>query len=134
MRRDNFVEPYRDAPRPQVIEIDRNLPLAPIVPPMPHSGHVDRAKGFSIATGPLAAATGVVVALIGISAYGVPVLSVAALLLALAGFTVAWLVAYIAHTLISPDGSLFVHTVLMFQLLRREQTERHRRYRKYIHE
>ena len=85
-------------------------------------------RGFSLATGPLAGATGLVVLLIGITAFGVPVLSVAALLLALAGFTAAWLVAYVAHTLISPDGATFAHVVLMWGYLRREQRERHKRY------
>jgi hypothetical protein len=70
------------------------------------------------------------VLLIGISAFGIPLLSVAALLLALAGFAVTWLIAYVAHTLISPDGTTFAHTILMWGYLRREQKERLRRYGK----
>jgi hypothetical protein len=96
---------------------------------LPRSTYTDRAKGFSIATGPLAAATGFVVLLIGIVAFGVPVLSVAALLLAFGGFCAAWLVAYLAHILISPDGALFAHVILTWQYLREEQRERHQRYR-----
>ena len=66
--RNSFVPALREPP-PQVVEVEswRDLPSAPIVPPMPHSGHVDRAKGFSIATGPLAASTSLVVLLIGIT-------------------------------------------------------------------
>jgi hypothetical protein len=69
------------------------------------------------------------VLLIGIAAFGVPALSVAALLLALAGLTAAWLVAYIAHTLISPDGATFFHVVPAWRYLREEQKERDQRYR-----
>jgi hypothetical protein len=81
-----------------------------------------------LVTAPLAAATGLVVLLIAISAAGIPVLSVAALLISLAGFTAAWLVSYIAHTLISPDGALLIHVLSMWAYLKREQTERIRRY------
>ena len=126
----SFVPALRD-PAPQVVEVEttwRELPLAPISAPMPYSGHVDRAKGFSIATGPLAGVVGCVVLLIGISAFGVPLLSVAALLLALAGFAATWLVAYGLHVFVSTDGALFVHTLLGWGYLRREQSERFRRY------
>lgn len=124
-----FVPAIKDPPA-QIVEVEtwRELPSAPITPPMPHSGHVDRAKGFSIATAPLAAATGFVVLLIGIAAFGIPLLSVAALLLALGGFSLVWLVAYVAHVLISADGALFVHVLMGWGYLRREQKERFKRY------
>ena len=129
-RRDNFVPALRD-PAPSIVEIEvpRELPAPPQTVLLPQANYTDRARGFSIATGPLAAATGFVVLLIGISAFGVPLLSVAALLLALGGFTVAWLIAYIVHTFVSPDGTMFAHTVLAWKYLRAEQAERHRRYR-----
>jgi hypothetical protein len=95
---------------------------------MPYSGHVDRAKGFSIATGPLAGVVGFIVLLIGISAFGVPLLSVGALLLALAGFAMTWLIAYGLHTFVSADGALFLHTIYAWGYLRREQSERFQRY------
>ncbi len=125
----NFVAPL-PSPRVEIVEteVERVLPAPPTTVLLPQAGYVDRAKGFSIATGPLAAASGLVVLLIGISAFGVPLLSVAALLLALAGFTLAWLLAYVVHTLVSPDGATFAQVVLMWGYLRREQTERHRRY------
>jgi hypothetical protein len=97
---------------------------------MPLSSHRDRAHGFVLVTAPLAAATGFVVLLIGITAMGIPVLSVAALLLALAGFTVAWLVAFALHTFVSPDGAIFLYTVLVFRLLFIEARERRKRYGK----
>lgn len=128
-KRDNFVAPLDTRTRVEIIEASpAQLPAPPQTVLLPHANYTDRAKGFGIATGPLAAATGFVVLLIGISAFGVPVLSVAALLLALGGFTVAWLVAYVVHTLVSPDGATFAHVVLMWGYLKREQRERHKRY------
>jgi hypothetical protein len=97
---------------------------------MPLSSHTDRSRGFVLVTAPLAAATGFVVLLIAIAAFGVPVLSVAALLVALAGFTVAWLTAYALHVFVSAEGSLFVHVLLMWAYLKREQRDRMRRYGK----
>jgi uncharacterized membrane protein len=95
---------------------------------MPLSSHTDRSRGFVLVTAPLAAATGFVVLLIGITAMGIPVLSVAALLLALAGFTVAWLTAYALHVWVSPDGALLAHVLLMWRYIYLEGRERRRRY------
>ncbi len=128
--RNTFVAPYREAPA-QVVEVETNwreLPTAPISAPMPYSGHVDRAKGFGIATAPLAGVAGFIVLLIGISAFGVPLLSVGALLLALAGFAATWLAAYGLHTFVSADGALFIHTIYAWGYLKREQSERFKRY------
>jgi hypothetical protein len=128
----NFTTRYVSAdpapPRVEIIHTD--LPPAPISQPYPLSSHRDRAHGFVLVTAPLAAATGLVVLLIAITAAGVPVLSVAALLVSLAGFTAAWLVSYIAHTLISPDGALFFHVAMTWRLLFLEARERRRRYGK----
>jgi hypothetical protein len=127
--RNTFVPALRESP-PQVVEVEvmRELPTAPISAPMPYSGHVDRAKGFSLATAPLAGVTGFIVLLIGISAFGVPLLSVGALLLALAGFAATWLAAYGLHTFVSADGALFIHTIFAWGYLKREQSERFKRY------
>lgn len=123
-----FVAPDPAPPRVEIIASD--LPPAPISQPMPHSSHRDRAHGFVVVTAPLAAATGFVVLLIAIAAFGVPVLSVAALLVALGGFTAAWLIAYALHVFVSADGALFAHTLLAWAYLKREQKERIRRYGK----
>ena len=130
--RSTYVPVLHD-PVPQVVEVDnwRELPSAPISAPMPHASHKDRAVGFTIATGPLAGVVGFVVLLIGISAFGVPLLSVGSMLLALGGFAATWLIAYGLHTFVSADGSLFIHTVFAWGYLRREQSERFRRYGLY---
>jgi hypothetical protein len=128
--RNTYVPALREAPA-QVVEVETNwreLPTAPISAPMPHSGHVDRAKGFSLATAPLAGVAGFIVLLIGISAFGVPLLSVGALLLALGGFAGVWLAAYGLHTFVSADGALFLHTIFAWGYLKREQSERFKRY------
>lgn len=126
--RDNFVAP---APRPhvEIVEVEQNLPAPPQTILLPRAGYEDRARGFGIATAPLAGVTGVVAALVGIIGWSVPVASLATLLLALGGFALVWLAAYVAHTLISPDGTMFLHTVFAWRFLRAEQRERHRRYR-----
>lgn len=129
MKERNFVAPYPKE-RAEIVEVMRELPQAPITAPMPYSSHIDRASGFTLATMPLAGATGVVVLLIGISAFGVPVLSVAALLLALGGFALTWLIAYIAHVFVSADGALVIHVLSGWAYLRREQKSRLERYGK----
>lgn len=121
----NFVAAYKEPSSPIVDVNDwRELPSAPIAAPMPYASYTDRASGFTLATMPLAVATGFVVLLIGIAAFGVPLLSVAALLLALAGFSLVWLAAYIAHVFVSTDGALVLHTLSGWAYLKREQTER----------
>ncbi len=134
MRASNYVAAEHEPRRIVEVEVMRDLPSAPISAPMPYSSHVDRAAGFSVATMPLAATTGLVVLLIGISAFGIPVLSVAALLLALAGFSLTWLVAYVAHVFVSADGALVIHTVSAWAYLKREQAERHKRYKAVKHD
>lgn len=124
-----YVPALREPTRIVEAEVMRELPSAPISAPMPYSSHIDRATGFTVATVPLAGATGIVVLLIGITAFGVPVLSVAALLLALGGFALTWLIAYVAHVFVSPDGALVIHTVMGWRYLRTEQAERIKRYR-----
>jgi hypothetical protein len=108
-----------------------DLPPAPIVEPMPYSGHLDRARGFTLATAPLAAATGFVVLLIAVTAFGVPVLSVMALLVALGGFAFVWAIAFVAHTFVSPDGALLLHVIFLWRLLLLEARERRKRYGKH---
>ena len=130
--RENFVPALREIPpSQQIIEVEtvRELPAAPQTVLLPRAGYEDRARGFGIATAPLAGVVGLVVALVAIVGWRVPVASLATLLLALGGFAVTWLIAYLGHVIISPDGSTFFHVILAWGYLRREQTERHKRYR-----
>jgi hypothetical protein len=124
-----FVAPLpASKPQVEIVEVEWDLPAPPQTVLLPTANYTDRARGFGHATGPLAGVVGLVAALVGIIGWQVPIASLAALLLALGGFALTWLLAYIAHTLISPDGALFIHVVLMWGYLRREQRERHKRY------
>jgi hypothetical protein len=125
----NFVPALRE-PSPQIIEVEvpRDLPATPNTVLLPQAGYQDRARGFSIATAPLAGVAGLVAALVGIIGWSVPIASLATLLLALGGFVFVWLLAYLAYVFVSPDGTMFVHTLLMWRHLGREQKERFKRY------
>ena len=125
----NYVAPDPKPPRMEIIS-PTDLPPAPLVQPYPLSSYRDRSHGFVLATAPLAATTGAVVLLIGILAFHVPVLSVLALLLALGGFTLAWLCAYVVHTMVSVEGSLLIHVLSVWAYLRAEQKNRFKRYDK----
>ncbi len=126
-KRDNFV-----APLPTRVEIIESPPAQLPSPPqtvlLPQAGYEDRARGFGIATAPLAGVAGFVVALVGVIGWQVPVASLATLLLALGGFAAVWLCAYVAHVIVSPDGAAFAHVILGWNYLKREQKERHKRY------
>lgn len=121
-------------PEPRKVEIVEGEPVLP-VPPEPvqlRTGYRDRAEGFTVATMPLAVVVGFVVALVGVIGWSVPIASLVTLLLALAGFALVWLLAYLAHVLISPDGALFAHTILTWRFLKAEQRERHARLQRML--
>ncbi|MCB0150888.1 MAG: hypothetical protein M9936_29055 [Caldilinea sp.] len=91
------------------------------------TSHVDRAKGFSIVSIPLAAGVGVGGLLLAIGIYRVPVLSMTALLVLFLGFLGAWLIAYLWYVWASPDGVVLWQVLLHYRLLAREQKARLRR-------
>lgn len=124
----NFVPALRE-PK-QIIEIDvtRDLPAMPQTVLLPKAGYEDRARGFGIATAPLSIVAGFVAALVGVLGWQVPIASLVTLLLALGGFAGVWLLAYLGHVFISPDGVLFLHTVFAWHYLGKEQRERFKRY------
>lgn len=125
-----FVAPLPEPrSRVEIVEVQRELPAPPQTVLLPHAGYEDRARGFSLATAPLACVAGLVAALVGIIGWQVPFASLVTLLLALGGFALVWLLAFVAHMIISPDGAMFFHTILAWAYLRDEAKERHRRYR-----
>lgn len=127
----NFVAPLPEyTPRVELVQAPHELPTAPQTILMPHAGYEDRSRGFVVATAPLSIVVGFVVALVAIIGWQVPIASLVTLLLALGGFALVWLLAYLGHVFISPDGALFAHTVMMWGYLRREQRERHSYYRR----
>jgi hypothetical protein len=90
--------------------------------------YLDRARSFSLMTWQLSTVAGVGTLVLGNLAWGVPLLSLAALAYLIGGYFVAWLVAYLFHVLISAEGAEFYATAQMWRYLREEQKEQHRRY------
>lgn len=122
-------------PRPRRVEIvDASDPM-PIVPVAHtavglHTTYTDRAKGFQIATLPIAIAFGVGALFVAIVGYRVPVLSVGALAVFWLAFLGWWLIGWVIHHVASPDGVALVQALLMYRYVRREQKERHERLRR----
>ena len=134
------VAPRR--PVPNYVAPDR-APIVPrrveVLPPAAHevqtaqpvqtvqrldTSHVDRARGFTIASVPLAAALGLVAFLVAVALFGVPWLSGAALVVLFGVFGLVWLVAWIWYQSASPDGVALFQVLLGYRLLRHEQRAR----------
>jgi hypothetical protein len=93
---------------------------------------VDRAKGFSIVSIPLAAMAGVVAFLAAVTLFSVPILSGAALLWLFGTFAGVWLLAWVWHVSASPDGVSLWQVLLHYRLLRHEQRARLERMRREL--
>jgi hypothetical protein len=90
--------------------------------------YTDRAKGFQLATLPIAVAFGVGVLVVAVVGYSVPVVSIAALATFWLAFLAWWLVGWAIHHIASPDGIALLQAVLMYRYVRHEQRERLKRY------
>lgn len=88
------------------------------------SSHSDRARGFLMATAPLAGVLALGVLALAVALWHVPLLSGAAVLIILAGMAVTWLIAWLWYTAASPDGATLVSVLLQYRLLRHEQKAR----------
>ena len=88
----------------------------------------DRSKGFVWVITPVAAVTGLLSCVAGVSLFSVPLLSWAILQTFLAFFCLTWIVGYALHLFVSPDGSLFLNTWFLWRTVGREQADRHARY------
>lgn len=91
------------------------------------TSHVDRAKGFSIVSIPLAAGVGLGGLLLAVGVFAVPVFSMAALLTLFLAFLATWLAAWLWYQSASPDGVTLWTVLLHYRLLSREQKARLRR-------
>lgn len=131
--RDTFVAPMRESARRTQVEV---------LPPEAHelqapgvvhtinsmeTSHWDRAKGFSLATLPLAAAVGVGALLVALFFFGLELWSLAAIVVLFLGFLATWLIAWIAYQMASPDGVSLFATWGHYRLLRYEQQARLKR-------
>ena len=134
-KHDNFVAPAQIQPyqvRPIIEQPADYSQLAPSAPAQAdivlRTTYSDRADGFIRATTPLAAVTGLITLVAAVGLFSVPLLSFAALLWLFSGFAVAWLIAYVSHLFISPDGSTWWHTIMLWRIVEREQRFRHERF------
>lgn len=85
----------------------------------------DRSQGFLLSTLPLASVAGLVALIMGVGLAGVPLLSGAALLCFWGIFAAVYLIAYLGHLLISPDGAAFLGIWGVYRMAAREQRHRH---------
>ena len=85
---------------------------------------IDRALGFMIATSPLAAGFGVVVLGVVVLGFGVPILSLPALVILFSVFAVVWTVAYLYTLSISAEGVSMYEAQSKWDIIRTEQAMR----------
>jgi hypothetical protein len=128
----NFVAPaLRESPaRVEIIppaEIPAMMPIAQTAVEL-RTTYTDRAKGFQLATVPIAIAFGVGVLVVAVVGYGTPMFSIAALATFWLAFLAWWLVGWAIHYIASPDGVALLQAILMYRYVRHEQRERTRRY------
>lgn len=107
------------------MQIDAPLPVQTVQKLA--TSHVDRAKGFSIVSIPLAAGVGFGGLLLAVGVFSVPIFSMAALLTLFLAFLGTWLAAFLWYQSASPDGIGLWTVLLHYRLLSREQKARLRR-------
>lgn len=124
----NFVEP---GPPPRQSPVVRVEPQQLTAPPTVattsvevRATYTDRARGFQLATVPVAVAFGGGVLLVAAIGGSVPVFSVAALGVFWCAFLAWWLVGWTVHHVVSPDGIALIQALLGYRYVRHEQRAR----------
>lgn len=124
----NFVEP---GPPPRQSPVVRVEPQQLTAPPTVattsvevRATYTDRARGFQLATVPVAVAFGGGVLLVAAIGWSVPVFSVAALGVFWVAFLAWWLVGWTVHHVVSPDGIALIQALLGYRYVRHEQRAR----------
>ncbi len=107
---------------PAPMEIDAPMPVQTVQ--RLATSHVDRAKGFSIVSIPMAAGVGLGGLLLAVGLFQVPLFSMAALLTLFLAFLLTWLAAFLWYQSASPDGVTLWTVLLHYRLLSREQKAR----------
>ncbi len=106
----NFVPNIIPQPNTQIVESGHASHISPVWTVNNHeTSEWDRAKAFSLFTFPLATIAGIGMLLRVVVGWGVPVLSLLALLSLIAGFSVIWLAAWLVYILVSPTGLQMFH-------------------------
>jgi hypothetical protein len=123
------AEPVRQSPaRIEVLPPEQRLAPAASLSSEVSGSYQDRAKGFQIATVPIAAAFGGGSALVALLGFNVPLLSLPMLAVFWIAFLAWWLAGWLIHHVFSADGVALLHTLKGWQYLEREQRARLRRY------
>jgi hypothetical protein len=122
------ISPYQMYPP---VEQDPHL----TTPSAHHSVHfktsyTDRAHAFNLRVRWISALAALSVVLAMVKFSEMALLSWSALFWFWTTYTVVWTVAYMLDMFISPDGVAFLHTILSWYYLYKEQRERHAYYRK----
>jgi hypothetical protein len=86
--------------------------------------YTDRARGFQLATLPVALAFGAGALIVAVAGWSVPILSVGALVTFWLGFLLWWLIGWAIHHIASPDGVALLSAILGYRYLRHEQRAR----------
>lgn len=92
------------------------------------SSYEDRSRGFVWVTLPVAATVGVLSCVAGVALFRTPVLSFGILTWFLTAFCATWIVAWVSHLAISPDGAALWSSLALWRTVSREQQFRHDRY------
>jgi len=126
-RAPNFVDPG-PRPSPPTVYVEA-APLAPMQPTATstvelRTTYTDRARGFQLATVPIALAFGAGALIVAVAGWSVPVLSVGALVTFWLGFLAWWLIGWAIHHIVSPDGVALLSAILGYRYVRHEQRER----------
>lgn len=87
--------------------------------------YVDRSKGFLIGSTPMWLAFITGSALIAYFLRDVPLMSAAMIGYMFTGAIFAWIVSWLIHTLVSPDGTTIIQSFWAYRVVRKEQEHRH---------
>ena len=124
----NFVEPGPPSRQSPVVRVEpQHLTAPPTVATTSvemRATYTDRARGFQLATVPVAVAFGGGVLLVAAIGWSVPVFSVAALGVFWCAFLAWWLVGWTVHHVVSPDGIALIQALLGYRYVRHEQRAR----------
>ena len=130
-RRSNYVPAMRHTvvQPPQPVQPDEYAVPQPV---WTHVSMVDtyegRSRGFLVAIAPVAAVTGVLSCVVGVTLFGVPLVSAGVLVWFSVAFCLVWLAGFALHLAASPDGAVFFCTWQLWRTVQNEQQFRHERY------
>lgn len=131
-QRQTFVAPARQPAQVRLPDVMQDGILQVPTPAQSlvelRSNYTDRSRGFVMAITPVAVVTGILAMLAALTLWSVPFFSWTILQVFAGMFCATWTIGYALHLAASPDGVLFATAWWQWQIIRREQRHRHRRY------